>query len=133
MGSTAAVLDHCSNTWTVGQVLDRNERRYKVELPTGRVIHRNHVDLRPTSVEFQCVHLPNISISGDMHRTPDPVPTTMGTKTVSASPKAPTPKQTVSKPVVKPTVGIAKPTTITSSKVTTCSGRVVKPSTKLNL
>ena len=34
-GSTAAVLDHCSNTWTIGQVLDRNERRYKVELPTG--------------------------------------------------------------------------------------------------
>ena len=34
-GSTAAVLDHRSNTWTIGQVLDRNERRYKVELPTG--------------------------------------------------------------------------------------------------
>ena len=31
-GSTAAVLDHHSNTWTVGHVLDRNERRYKVEL-----------------------------------------------------------------------------------------------------
>ena len=134
-GSTAAVLDHRSNTWTVGQVLDRNERRYKVELPTGQVIHRNCVDLRPTSVEFQCI--PNIPVSSDMHRTPDPVPATMDTKTVSTSPKAPTPKLTpksnASKPVVKPTVGIAKSTTITSSKVTTCSGRVVKPPTKLNL
>ena len=42
-----------------------------------------------------------------MHRTPDPVPATMDTKTVSTSPKAPTPKSNASKPVVKPTVGIA--------------------------
>ena len=41
--------------------------------------------------------------------------------------------QMLLKPVIKPTVGIAKSTTITSSKVTTCSGRVVKPPTKLNL
>ena len=40
-GSTAAVLDHCSNTLTVGHVLDRTDRQYTVELPTGRVIHRN--------------------------------------------------------------------------------------------
>ena len=25
-GSTAAVLDHCSNTWTVGHVLDGTDR-----------------------------------------------------------------------------------------------------------
>ena len=25
-GSTAAVLDHCSNTWTVGHILDRTDR-----------------------------------------------------------------------------------------------------------
>ena len=72
-----------------------------------------------------------------MHITPDPVPATIDTKTVSTSPKAPTPKSTpksnASKPVVKPTVGIAKSTTITSGKVTTHSGRVVKPPTKLNL
>ena len=131
-GSTAAVLDHHSNTWTIGQVLDRNERRYKVELPTGRVIHRNHVDLRPTSVEFQ--HIPNISVSGDMHRTPDPVPATMDTKDcIHQSKKPQLPSQMLLKPVIKPTVGIAKSTTITSSKVTTHSGRVVKPPTKLNL
>ena len=38
-GSTATVLDHRSNTWTVGHVLDRTDRRYTVELPTGRVPH----------------------------------------------------------------------------------------------
>ena len=52
IGSAAAVLDHRSNTWTVGHILDRTARRYTVELPTGRVIHQNCVDLRPTSVEF---------------------------------------------------------------------------------
>ena len=61
-GSTAAVLDHRSNTWTVGHVLDRTDRRYTVELPTGRVIHRNWVDLRPTSVEFQWIPQSNISL-----------------------------------------------------------------------
>ena len=40
-GSTAAVLDHHSNTWTVGHILDRTDRLYTVELPTGRVIHQN--------------------------------------------------------------------------------------------
>ena len=38
-GSTAAVLDHRSNTWTVGHILDRTDRIYTVELPTGRGIH----------------------------------------------------------------------------------------------
>ena len=73
-GSTAAVLDHRSNTWTVGHVLDRTDRRYTVELPTGRVIHRNRVDLRPTSVEFQCIPQSNIALSDNVKRTHDPVP-----------------------------------------------------------
>ena len=45
-GSTAAVLDHRSNTWTVGHILDRSNRSYSVKLPNGRVIHHNRVDLR---------------------------------------------------------------------------------------
>ena len=36
-GSTAAVLDHRSNTWTVDHILDRS---YTVKLPNGRVIHQ---------------------------------------------------------------------------------------------
>ena len=48
-GSTAAILDHRSNTWTVGHILDRS---YTVKLANGRVIHHNRVDLKPTSVQF---------------------------------------------------------------------------------
>ena len=133
-GSTIAVLDHCSNTWTVGHVLDRTDRRYTVELPTGRVIHQNQVDLRPTSVEFQCKPQSNASLSDNVQRTQDPVPVTTNTQTVTASPKVPSPKPNVSKTVVKPTAAIAKSSaTTTSNKTTTRSGRVVKPPTKLNL
>ena len=40
-GSTDAVLYHHSNIWIIGNILDRTDRRYTVELPTGRVIHQN--------------------------------------------------------------------------------------------
>ena len=64
----------------------------------------------------------------------DPVPANTDTCAVSSSPKVPTPKQIVSKTVIKPTVGIAKSSaTTTNSKTTTHSGRVIKPPTKLNL
>ena len=105
-----------------------------MELPTGRVIHQNHVDLRPTSVEFQCIPQSNIALSDNVKRTQDPVPTNTDTHTVSFSPKVLTPKPIVSKTVVKPTVGTAKPSvTNTSNKTITRSGRVIKPPTKLNL
>ena len=44
-GSTAAVLDHRSNTWTFGHILDRGNRSYTVKLPNGKIIHHNRVDL----------------------------------------------------------------------------------------
>ena len=44
-GSNAAVLDHRSNTWTVGNILDRSNRSYTVKLPNGKIIHCNRVDL----------------------------------------------------------------------------------------
>ena len=43
--SNAAVLDHRSNTLTVGNILDRNNRSYTVKLPNGKIIHHNRVDL----------------------------------------------------------------------------------------
>ena len=106
-----------------------------MELPTGRVIHQNRVDLRPTSVEFHRIPQSNIALSDNVKRTHDPVPANMDRHTVSSRPKVPTPKPIVSKTVVKPTVGIVKSsaTTTTSSKTITHSGRVIKPPTKLNL
>ena len=86
------------------------------------------------SVEFQQIPQLNIALSDNVKRTHDPVPANTDRHTVSSSPKVPTPKPIVSKPVVKPTVGISKPSaTTTSSKTTTCPGRVFKPPTKLNL
>ena len=87
-GSTVAVLDHHSNTWTVGHVLDRTDRQYTVELPTGRVMHQNRVDLRPTSVEFQHKLQSNTSLSDNVQRTQGPVPVTTDTQTVISSPKS---------------------------------------------
>ena len=51
-GSYTAVLDHRSNTWTVGNILDRSNRSYTVKLPNGKIIHHNRVDLRPTVSNF---------------------------------------------------------------------------------
>ena len=86
------------------------------------------------SVEFQQIPQSNVSLSDNVKRTYDPVPANMDRHTVSSSPKVPSPKPIVSKTVVKPTVGIAKPSaTTTSITTTTHSGRVVKPPTKLNL
>ena len=85
-------------------------------------------------MEFQRIPQSNTSLSDNVKRTQDPVPTNMDTHTVSSSPKVPSPKPIVSKTVVKPTVAIAKPSaTITSNKTITRSGRVIKPPTKHNL
>ena len=113
--STAAVLDHHSNTWTVWHVLDRTDRQYTVELLTRRVIHQNQVYLRPMSVEFQHTPQSNISLPDNVQRTQDPVLAIADTWTVPSSPKVSTPKPNMSKGVVKPTVGIAKSSTTTTS------------------
>ena len=85
-------------------------------------------------MEFQQIPQSNIALSDNVKRTHDPVHANTDRHTVSSSPKVPTPKPIVSKTVVKPTVGIAKPSaTTTSNNTITHSGRVVKPPTKLNL
>ena len=134
-GRTAAVLDHRSNTWTVGHVLDRNDRQYTVELPTGRVIHWNRFDLRPTSVESPTnTSIQYFSFSPIVKiDTCDPDPTNTDTHTVSSSPKVPTPKPIVSKTVVKPTVGIVKSSATTTSNKTMYSFTVELSSLQLNL
>ena len=70
-GSTAAILDHRSNIWTVGHILDRSNRSYTVELPNGKVIHHNRVDLRQASVQFQPISTKPVSVSANV---PDAVP-----------------------------------------------------------
>ena len=136
-GSTAAVLDHRSNTWTVGHILDRGNRGYTVELPNGKVIHHNRVDLRPTSVQFQLTITKPVSVSATV---PDIIPPTNITApktdclTVSHPPKAPIPSKSYAKAVLESQPKVARPTTnVKSAVVTTRSGHVVRPPPKLNL
>ena len=136
-GSTAAVLDHRLNTWTVGHILDRSNRSYTVELPNGKLIHRNRVDLRPTSVQFLPISTKPVSVSANV---PDAVPLSSVTPpktdslTVSHPPKAPTPSKSCAKSVMESQPKVARPTTnVKDAAITTRSGRVVQPPTKLNL
>ena len=127
-GSTAAVLDHRSNTWPVGHILDRSNRSYTVKLPNGRVIHHNRVDLRPTSVQFQPILTKPVSVSVNV---PDVVPLSSVTPpktdslTVSHPPKAPNPSKSYAKAVVESQPKVARPTTNVKDAVITRSGCVV--------
>ena len=127
-GSTAAILDDRSNTWTVGHILDRSNRSYTVKLPNGRVIHHNRVDLRPTSVQFQPISTKPVSVSANV---PDAVPLSSVTlpKTdsliVSYLLKAPTPSKSYAKAVVESQPKVARPTTNVKDAVITRSGHVV--------
>ena len=121
-GSTAAVLDHRSNTWTVGHILDKSNRSYIVKLPNGKVIHCNRVDLRPTSVQFHLISTKPVSVSANV---PDAVPPSSGTPpktyslTVSHSPEAPTPGKSYAKAVVESQPKVARPTTNVKDAVKT--------------
>ena len=133
-GNTAAILDHRSNTWTVGHILDRS---YTVKLPNGRVIHHNRVDLRPTSVQFQPILTKPVSVSANV---PDAIPLSSVTPpktdslTVSHPSKAPTPGKSYAKAVMESQPTVVRPTTnVKDAVVTTRSGYVVQPSPKLNL
>ena len=128
-GSTAAVLDHRSNTWTVGHILDKSNRGYTVELPNGKVIHHNRVDLRPTSVQFQPISTKPVSVSANV---PDAVllssvtPPKTYSLTVSPPPKTPTPSKLCTKAVMESQPKVARPTTnVKDAVITTRSGRVV--------
>ena len=125
-GSTAAVLDHRSNTWTVVHILDRRNRSYTVELPNGKVINHHRVNLRPTSVQFQPISTKPVSISANV---PDAVPPSSvappktDSLTVSHPPKAPTPKKLYAKAVMESQPKVARPTTdVKDAVITTRSG-----------
>ena len=128
-GSTAAVLDHRSNTWTLGHILDRSNRSYTVELPNDRVIHHNRVDLRPTSVQFQPISTKPVSVSANVPDTVPPscvTPPKTDSLTISHPPKATTPGKSYAKAVLESQPKVARPTTnVKDAVVTTRSGCVV--------
>ena len=111
-GSNAAVLDHRSNTWTVGNILDRNNRSYTVNLPNGKIIHHNSVDLQPTSVQFQPISAIPVSLPAV---TPNAEPSTItkppstDSLTVSQPPKALSPSKSCADTVVESQPRVARP------------------------
>ena len=127
-GSNAAVFDHRSNTWTVGTILERSNRSYTVKLPNGKIIHRNRVDLRPTSVQFQPILAIPVSRPAV---TPNAEPSTItkppntDSLTVSQPPKAPSPSKSCPNTVVESQPRVARPASkVKDAVVTTRSGQV---------
>ena len=136
-GSNASVLDHRSNTWTVGNILDRNNRSYTVKVPNGKIIHRNRVDLWPTSVQFQPISAIPVSFPAV---TPNAEPSTItkpqntDSLTVSQPPKALSPSKSCANTVMESQPRVARPTSnIKGAVVTTRSKCIVWPPPKLNL
>ena len=111
-GSNTAVLDHRSNTWTVGNILDRNNRSYTVKLPNGKIIHCNKVDFRPTSVQFQPmstipISLPAVTPNAETLAITKPPNT--DSLTVSQHPKAPSPSKSCPNTVVESKPRVTRP------------------------
>ena len=136
-GSNAAVLDHRSNIWSVGNILDRSNRSYTVKLPNGKIIHHNRVDLQPTSVQFQPISAVPVSLPAV---TPNAGPSTVtkpsntDSLTVSQPPKAPSPSKSCTNTIVESQPRVARPASnVKGAVVTTRSGCIVQPPPKLNL
>ena len=128
-GSDVAILDHRSNTWTIGNILDRSNRSYTVKLSNDKIIHYNRVDLRRTSVEFQPISATPVSLPAV---TPNAEPSTInkppntGSLTVSQPPKAPSPSKSCPNTVMESQRRVARPASkVKDAVVTTRSGQVV--------
>ena len=127
--SNATVLDHRSNAWTVGNILDRSNRSYTVKLPNGKIIHHNRVDLQPTSVQFQPISAVPVSLPAV---TPNAGPLTVtkpsntDSLTVSQPPMAQSPSKSCTNTVVESQPRVARPASnVKGAVVTTRSGRIV--------
>ena len=115
--------DHRSNTWTVGNILDRSNT---MKLLNGKIIHHNRVDLRPTSVQFQPISAIPVSLPAVM---PNAEPSTINkppntdSLSVSQPPKAPGPSKSCLNTVMESQPRVARPASrVKDAVVTTRSG-----------
>ena len=53
VGSTVGYHDHANNQFHVGVVSEREGRSYAISTESGRIISRNHIDLRWTKVPYK--------------------------------------------------------------------------------
>ena len=121
-GSNAAVLDHRSNTWTVGNILDRSNRSYTVKLPNSKIIHCNRVDLQPTSVQFQPISAVPVSLPAVIPNAgPSTVtkPSNTDSLTVSKPPKAPSLSKSCTNTVLESQPRVARPASNVNGAVVT--------------
>ena len=131
--------------WTIDPILglleifwtEVTEASYTVKLLNGKIIHRNRVDLRPTSVQFQPISAVPISLPAV---TPNAGPSTVtkpsntDSLTVSQPPKARSPSKSCTNTVVESQPRVGRPASnVKGAVVTTRSGCIVRPPLKLNL
>ena len=92
--------------------------------------------MRPPSVQFQPISTKPVSVSANVPDTAPPssvTPPKTDSLTVSHPPKAPTPSKSYANTVMESQPKVARPTTNAKDAVlTTRSGCVVQPPTKLN-
>ena len=105
-------------------MLHRKDKTYDIQLENGKIINRNHVDIRLSKLPF----IPKHSL---------PMPESKPSNTRSDAPKVNQVHQNASPPPSPPSPPKQVPSTSTVKKMppvtTTRAGGVVKPPTKMNL
>ena len=121
IGSNVMFLDHRSGEWYPAKVQNQESHSYILTTEQGCTISHNHVDIRPTNVNFTLQNMrsnfpvsTNDPVSRFLKSTPNPVPKSNPKPNVHNSNKR-------------------HSTSVTRNIVTTHSGHVVKPPNKLNL
>ena len=118
------ITDQRPKRWCKGIVLRRKDKTYDIQLENGKIINRNHVDIRLSKLPF----IPKPSL---------PMPELKPSTTNCNAPKVNQVHQNAPPPPSPPSPPKQVPSTSTVKKTppvtTTRAGRVVKPPTKMNL
>ena len=122
VGSNVTFFDHRTGKWYLGKVESQESRSYILTTEQGHTISHNCIDIRPTNVSF---NLQTTRVRNQYF----PV----STKALQPkSPILPPVSQSQPKPNVTKLVN-SHSMPVTRNIVKTRSGRVVKPTPKLNL
>ena len=124
VGSNVTFLDHRSGEWYPAKVQNWESRSYILTTEQGHTISHNHVDIRPTNVNFTLQNMRSNFPVG----TKDPVARTP--KFLKSIPN-PVPKSNPKPNVLSSNKSYSTP--VTRNIVKTHSGHVIKPPNKLNL
>ena len=121
IGSNVTFLDHRTGEWYPAKVQSQKSCSYILTTEQGHTISHNHVDIRPTNVSF------NLQTTRVKQNFPVSTKESQSKSPILPPVSQPQPKPNVAKLVKSHTMPV------TRNIVTTQSGHVVKPPTKLNL